>query len=584
MDSGSVAGLDVSGDLRDYLRPLRRHLLSIALCGLVFLLAAFVLVKPDPRVYGSQARVLVGEGIVGNVTLDTSDKLDLVTEQSVVASSAVAEPARVLMEVDTPAQALLGSLTVGNPRDSQILVIGFTSRDPEVAQLGAQSFADAYLAYRAKVLSAQLEARRAQLNGQVIDLGTQLGAANDIVSQTEPNSSAQNAAISRRDVLQTQIKTVNDALFALDGATVRAGSIIAPAGLPGAPQNNPRSDRLVYLAVALAVGLALGAAGAYARDALDHRISSSDTLERRFGLPVIGLIPLVRDWRRTSAPPLASVHLAAPDGSRTAGRGRPGAAERRVSADAMVAEDLRVLRAAFLYVAERTGVRVVLISSACDGEGKSTIAANLAASLAAVDRRVVLISADLWAPSLHATFGLAESPGLVEGIIDDLPLQQVIHSTAVPGLEVVPSRPYDVGETDLIGSPAVRRLFETARQRADFVIIDGAPLVVSDSLTLARIVDGVILVVDASTRRDALARAMEKLGSTGATVLAAVLNRYQPSRSAQDSGAYYEELRRRRNYLGRPSAQVDDPPDSSTSEPDLPLPGAEAGLTSSPQI
>lgn len=549
-------------------------MLSIALCGLVFLLAAFVLVKADARVYGSQAKVLVGEGIVGNVTLDSSAKLDLVTEQTVVASSAVAEPARVLMGVDTPAQALLGSVTVGNPRDSQILVIGFTDRDPKVAQVGAQSFADAYLAYRAKDLSAQLEARRAQLNGQVTDLGTQLDAANDIVAQTEPNSSAQNAAISRRDVLQTQIKTVNEALFALDGATVRPGSVIAPAGLPGAPQNNPRSDRLVYLVAALAVGLVLGGAAAYARDALDHRISNSGTIEGRFGLPVIGLIPLVRSWRRTSAPSVASVHLAAPDGSGKPRRGRTGTAERRVSAEAMVAEDLRALRAAFLYVAERTGVQVVLISSACDGEGKSTIAANLAAGLAAVDRRVVLVSADLWAPSLHATFGLAESPGLVEGIVDDLPLQEVIHSTAIPGLEVVPSRPYDVGESDVIGSPAVRRLFDEARQRADFVIVDGAPLVVSDSLTLARLVDGVILVVDASTRRDALARAMEKLEVTGATVLAAVLNRYEPSRSAQDSGAYYGELRRRRKYLGRPSAPSDDPP----------LLGADAGLTSSPQV
>ena len=525
----SMAGLEVSGDLRDYLRPLRRHLLSIALIGLVFLLAAAVLIKPNPLSFGTQAKVLVGAGIVGNVTLSGQAKLDLITEQNVVTSTVVADPVRTKLGITDPVQRVLAVVTVTNLKDSKILVIGYTDHDPKVAQKGAQAFADQYLAYRTKTLTGELAKRKTELTAQATSLKSQLNAANAVVAQTEPGSAAQNAAVSQRDALQSQVNSANQSLFSLTGATVQPGTVIQPAVLPLKPTNSPRTTRLLYMAAALAAGLVIGAALAFVRDAFDTRIASGDTV--RLGIPVLGFITLVRRWRKAPIPQLGAEQTQPPS-HRFGG-------QTRAARDAMVVEDLRAMRADFLFLAQGTDARLILVTSARDGEGKSTIAANLAVGLAALDRSVILISADLWVPSLHETFGLSQTPGLVEATAEDLPLAEVLQNTGVSGLQMVTTRAHRVGQADLLGGLAMHRLLAEARHTADHVIIDGAPLVVADSLTLAGMVDAVVLVVDARTRKHVFNDAIDKLESAGANVMGAVVNRYNPSGSRRSYTSYY---------------------------------------------
>ena len=528
----SMAGLEASGDLRDYLRPLRRHLLLIAVCGLAFIVLAFALIKPGPRMFSAQSKVLVGAGIVGNVTLGGAEKLDLITEQNVVTSSVVADPVRSALDSTDPVSKVLSKVTVTNLRDSKILVISYSDRDAAMAQKGAQAFADEYLAYRTKTLTDEVAKRKTELTAQATDLKAELDDANAVVSQTEPGSAAQNAAVSQRDALQSQVNSANQSLFALNGATVQPGTIIQPAVLPLESRNSPRTERLLYMAAALAAGLVIGAALAFILDALDNRIASGDTV--RLGIPVLGFISLVRGWRKAGTPQLGMEKPPSPGHTSRLWGGRARAAQ-----DGMVVEDLRAMRADFLFLAQESDARLILLTSARDGDGKSTVAANLAVGLAALDRSVILISADLWVPTLHETFGLAQTPGLVEATSNDLPLSEVLQNTGISGLQVVTTTAHRVGQADLLGGLTMHRLLAEARHLADHVIIDGAPLVVADSLTLAGMVDAVILVADARTPKHVFNEGVDKLESAGATIMGAVINRYDPKGSRRSYSSYY---------------------------------------------
>ncbi|MEZ5316494.1 MAG: CpsD/CapB family tyrosine-protein kinase [Vicinamibacterales bacterium] len=186
-------------------------------------------------------------------------------------------------------------------------------------------------------------------------------------------------------------------------------------------------------------------------------------------------------------------------------------------------EQYRRLAAALHHAQEQTGIRVVMISSALPGEGKTLTASNLALTLSeSYHRQVLLIDGDLRKPSLHGMFTLAASPGLTEGLAASasrLPLRQISrHLTVLTA--GAPSGDPMAGLT----STRMRDLVDEARRSFDWVIIDTSPIgLLTDASLLGAMVDGIVMVVRAgSTPHDLVHRAIESLGVE--KVIGVVLN------------------------------------------------------------
>ncbi|RLC97672.1 MAG: capsular biosynthesis protein [Chloroflexi bacterium] len=191
------------------------------------------------------------------------------------------------------------------------------------------------------------------------------------------------------------------------------------------------------------------------------------------------------------------------------------------------AEAYRTLRTNLTFAALDKPLETLLVTSAAPGEGKSSIIANLAITLAQGERRVILVDADLRRPGLHEIFGVANDRGLTTMIVektalDDPPLLEV----GVDNLWLMPSGPLPPNPADLLGSRRMEEAIARLKARADVILFDAPPIVaVTDAAVLGTKVDGVLLVVRAGrTRREHIQQARELLERVHVRILGAVLS------------------------------------------------------------
>lgn len=230
------------------------------------------------------------------------------------------------------------------------------------------------------------------------------------------------------------------------------------------------------------------------------------------------------------------------------------------------AEAVRACRTSLFFEANASGVKVLQVTSPLPSDGKTTIAGNLAASIAQAGKKVVIVDADLRRPQLSDNFGLQDDLGLTNVLNGDCDPTEVIHETPVSNLFVVPSGPIPVNPAEALTLPEMGEYVEWLRQRFDYVIIDTPPLlVVTDPGIVASLVDGVVVTV--KIRRKSRANATEAINilrSVGARILGVVINAsddasgsdgyrgygyYKYSRYASKySGGYGYHSERRGNY------------------------------------
>ena len=206
-----------------------------------------------------------------------------------------------------------------------------------------------------------------------------------------------------------------------------------------------------------------------------------------------------------------------------------------------IAESYRVLRTNLHYANPDAPLRRLLVTSAGEGEGKSTTVANLGACYAQTERSVLLIDADLRRPTLAGRFGLPSAPGLSSYLGGDALLEAVIQKTSVPNLSLVASGPTPPNPAELSGSRRMREMLEALSERFDIIVIDSPPvLAVSDAGALASAVDGVLLVVGSGTvARAQLRRAKEAIEAVHGRIVGAVLNGFDPTAQGY-SRKYYD--------------------------------------------
>lgn len=339
---------------------------------------------------------------------------------------------------------------------------------------------------------------------------------NTVVIHVSASASTPEAA---RDLAEAWIRGMVTEIDKIegDGTPGSAAVTLIPgdsARLPAAP-----SSPNVRLALALGalVGLAIGIGYAVVRRILDRRVRDPREIERETHTPVVGILPLDRTLE--------------------AGR-RLFNFEMSRSGSIPLAEAMRELRTNLQFMSVDNPPRAIVITSPLPGDGKSTLAGNLAMSLTAAGQRVILIDADLRRPMLATLFGLPEGAGLTDILAGRAELDDVVHTIGRSGdLSVITTGRIPPNPSELLGSNRMRELVRTLSAQA-LVLIDSPPLLpVTDGAILSTVADGALVVVSAGkTTYDMLIKANENLARANARPLGIVLNRV-PRRGS--TAAYY---------------------------------------------
>jgi capsular exopolysaccharide synthesis family protein len=298
--------------------------------------------------------------------------------------------------------------------------------------------------------------------------------------------------------------------------------IIERAQIPKHPSWPKVPLNLVF---GLTAGLVIGVGAAFTRDYFDHSVRSGTEIEALLNVPMLATIPNFALAR-------ASAGLPAP-GSTNGTHASNGVGSARGhelvvlhEPESPVSEAFRSMRTALLFTPARRP-RVIVLTSARAGEGKTVASLNLATALAQCGARVLLIEADLRHPRLHQVLGMYNRPGLSDylaGQHDEL--DDLIRHVDAAGLAFLPSGAPSPNPAELLGSSRMRALLRTCRERYDFVVVDTPPVLpVTDAVVIGRRSDGVVLVVKGSdTPRELVRRAHDRLVQTGIRCLGTIVN------------------------------------------------------------
>jgi len=295
--------------------------------------------------------------------------------------------------------------------------------------------------------------------------------------------------------------------------------VIDAAEMPRRPASPSTAANLL---LAFVGGLTLAVGLAFFFEYLDNRVKTPDEIKAHLGLSFLGLVPAL--FGKDLHDPLIS-------------KGVP----------ANFSEAFRAIRTNVLFSSAAEGAKVLVVTSAGPGEGKTLVASNLAVALAQATQRVLLIDADMRRPRVHSVFGHAQEPGLSNLLVGNAKASDAVRNTSVPGLWAMPSGMIPPNPTELLGSKRFKEFIATLGQHFDWIVIDTPPIMaVTDSSIAAHIATGVVFVIGSEmTSRQTAQRAIEQLDNAQAKFLGAVLNRVD----LQHQGYYYSQYFRR-EYAG----------------------------------
>jgi capsular exopolysaccharide synthesis family protein len=192
-------------------------------------------------------------------------------------------------------------------------------------------------------------------------------------------------------------------------------------------------------------------------------------------------------------------------------------------------EQFKILREQINKICSEVGHRTILVTSPVKGDGKTTVAVNLAAAMALdYEQQVLLIDADLRSPSVHRYFGINSTPGLSEylGMNNNADLVSYVQNTSLPGLRILPAGNSSAVSAELLATDTMKSLIREIPEMfpGHQIIVDTSPILsTSDPLILSRLVDGLVMVVRAGkTPRNCLSAAFKSVAAN--KVMGVVLN------------------------------------------------------------
>lgn len=504
-------------DVYSILEALRRRWLLVVACVILVPAATVALSLSRPKKYTASISVLFrnpgfdqtlfGAPVLGPSTDATREAA---TNVRLIDLSVVADlTGRALGE---SGDAVRSKVSVSAQGDSDVVTVAATDSTPAAAARLANTYGNEYVAFR-----------------RTADQRKVLGAVS-MLSASRPTSPAARNELVR---MQQQLRTL---------AALQTGNaeVVQPAELPSSPSSpTPVRDGVL----GAFVGLLIGSVLALILDRVDRRLRDPEEAQAAFDRPLLAHIPESPAFRRQK-------------------QERP---LRGLEADVF-----RMLRASLLYFNVDKDIRSILIVSASSGEGKTTVAWNLAEAAAAGGASVLLMEADMRRPTIAALAGEDRTrPGLGQVLAGELEQSDVIVRVPVrsmaphgegegeggPGMDVMFAGPTPPNPGDLLESERMKVLLREAEDCYDLVVIDSPPpRVVPDAVPLMKLVSGVIVVARMGVgTRDAARQLRDQLENLEAPTLGIVANgveqwrdRYAYAYSYHDNGSGFGRLRGRR--------------------------------------
>jgi capsular exopolysaccharide synthesis family protein len=382
-----------------------------------------------------------------------------------------------------------------------------------------------------------LQAEYNQLKNEAIDqnsaavtytnLKVEIEARRTLLNELLRKQSETEVAVRLQDTRESNVRVIDKAL------------------VPGGPFRPSLRKDVTY---GVLLGLLFGVGCAVLIEFLDRTIKSPEEVERRLGLPPLAVIQDLTEAGKAYGYASYGYGYGAGGAEADKPRGRPtrtapgSLIERKKGQTVplgqielvpherprtLISESYRSLRTALLLSSARE-LKVVAVTSAVAGEGKTATAANLAVVLAQLGRQVLIVDCDLRKPRLHQVFQVSNRSGLVNQLTA-VPEPDVFLPTVVPNLWVTPSGPIPPNPSELLASDRMRDWLKSVRARFDFVVIDTPPaLAVTDATIVGMLVDGVVLTLrSGKVTREEARLCRDRLRQTGIKILGAVLNRYK---------------------------------------------------------
>lgn len=354
----------------------------------------------------------------------------------------------------------------------------------------------------AKRQEAALRARLTQTRGEIVRAQDVTVEYNLLKREVDTNRELYNG-------LLQQLKEVGVA----GGVESNNIQVVDKADIPLFP-HKPKIP--LNAAIGLMAGLVLGLVVVFLIESMDDSIKFADEVEKTLHVPLIGVIPKVKDKSG-----LPSIALLAHEDPRC-----------------HVAEAYRSVRTALQFSTSDGAPRRLVITSTAKNEGKSTTALALAINFAQLGARVALIDADMRNPTLHKFLGLSNTTGL-SNVLTGQPveMERLLHETMVPNLYVVTAGPIPPNPVDLLMGPKLGELMDDLQaQGFEYLIIDGPPVLgLADAIVLGNQVPAMLYVAQAShTRKSHIRDAFRRLRMAGIVPLGVVL-----TKTTAQNTAYY---------------------------------------------
>jgi Mrp family chromosome partitioning ATPase/capsular polysaccharide biosynthesis protein len=486
--------------LYDAVALLRRRRWIVIVCLLLVPLSALGFSLLQRAQFQGNAEVLLSQQSLANSLTGVPDPAnnaangDRVAQTQAKLATVPTIAARTLKALslsDRSPTDLLDKTEVTTEQNSDILTFKVTDPNRALAAALANEYAKQYTRYRAQIDTAAVNNALDEVSARIKSL--EAGG--------ERSTSLHGTLVDK----QQQLRTL-EALQTSNAAVVRRED--------HAEQVKPTPIRNAVLGVVL--GALLGIGLAFARDAFDTRVRSAEQLSEVLGLPLLARIP--GQQSRTDDP----VMMSNPHGA--------------------AGEVYRVLRSNLEFSMLGREIRSLLVTSAIEDEGKSTVVSNLALALARGGRRVVLVDLDLRRPTVETLFHLKGLAGATNVAIGNSTLDEACVNIALKSgapaagsndtgtgggqgsLDILPCGviPPDPGE--FVGTDALGKILDQLRERYDIVLIDAPPMLrVGDPLTLARRVDALFVVARIGVITSAMAGELARALKSAPTVTLGVV-------------------------------------------------------------
>ena len=297
------------------------------------------------------------------------------------------------------------------------------------------------------------------------------------------------------DILLKRLKET-DITGALQTSNIR---VVDLAEVPIFPIK-PRKKLNILLGAIFGLGLGIGLI--FFLEYLDNTIKSPEDVERYLGIPLLGVLAKSREQA-------SSTELIAHELPRS-----------------VFAEAVRSVRTSVAFSIIDKPKKLIMVTSAVQGEGKSFLVSNLASTFALAGNNTLIVDTDLRKPRLNEVFNVTRNPGLSNHLIGENDLESIVKSTSIPDLSIITCGIIPPNPSEILTSTAMEKFCEAVREKFDIVIFDTPPsMTVTDAVVLSRIMDGVIITIKSGEPvRETVKRCISQLASSKCDILGAVIN------------------------------------------------------------